>query len=66
MSPLTEGRARLSLVALTGVFAVLVVINYWLLARTARTARRGPDGVALGGERRPGAPEPSGGPALTC
>jgi Cytochrome bd-type quinol oxidase, subunit 1 len=61
MSPLTEGEMRFSLFAFTGVFAVLVVINYWLLARAAR---RGPDGVALGAERRPRAPESSD-PVLT-
>ena len=45
MSPISEGMMRFSLAAFAAVFAVLVVINYWLLARAAR---RGPDGVALG------------------
>jgi cytochrome d ubiquinol oxidase subunit I len=61
MSPLTGGQVRLSLAAFAGVFAVLAAINYWLLARAAR---RGPDGVTLGGERRREAPERPG-PVLT-
>jgi len=61
MSPMTEGQARFSLIAFTAVFAVLVVINYWLLARTAR---RGPGEVSLGGAPRPTVPERPD-PALT-
>ncbi|GGM86139.1 cytochrome ubiquinol oxidase subunit I [Thermopolyspora flexuosa] len=61
MSPMTEGQARFSLIAFTAVFAVLVVINYWLLARAAR---RGPGEVSLGGAPRPTAPERPD-PALT-
>ncbi len=61
MSPMTEGQVRFSLIAFTVVFAVLVVINYWLLARAAR---RGPGEVSLGGAPRPTAPERPD-PALT-
>ncbi|WP_336210858.1 cytochrome ubiquinol oxidase subunit I [Nonomuraea sp. LPB2021202275-12-8] len=45
MSPVTAGQMRFSLIAFTSVFAVLIVINYWLLARAAR---RGPGAVTLG------------------
>ncbi|MFB4283279.1 cytochrome ubiquinol oxidase subunit I [Nonomuraea sp. MTCD27] len=45
MSPMTEAQVRFSLFAFATVFAVLIVINYWLLARAAR---RGPAEVALG------------------
>ncbi|MEV5408230.1 cytochrome ubiquinol oxidase subunit I [Thermopolyspora sp. NPDC052614] len=61
MSPVTGGQMLFSLTAFVGVFAVLTVINYWLLARAAR---RGPDGVTLGGERRAETPERPD-PALT-
>ncbi|MFG1948849.1 cytochrome ubiquinol oxidase subunit I [Nonomuraea sp. NPDC048826] len=55
MSPVSEGTMRFSLVAFTAVFAVLVVINFWLLARAAR---RGPAGVALGARPAEKKPEP--------
>ncbi len=45
MSPVSAGQMRFSVIAFTSVFAVLIVINYWLLARAAR---RGPAGVTLG------------------
>ncbi|MEV0614540.1 cytochrome ubiquinol oxidase subunit I [Nonomuraea sp. NPDC050404] len=45
MSPVTEGQMIFSLTAFVTVFAVLVAVNYWLLARQAR---RGPDAVMLG------------------
>ncbi|MFI6927512.1 cytochrome ubiquinol oxidase subunit I [Nonomuraea spiralis] len=45
MSPVTAGQMRLSLTAFVSVFAVLIGVNYWLLARAAR---RGPGAVALG------------------
>lgn len=45
MSPVTAGQMRFSVIAFTSVFAVLIVINYWLLGRAAR---RGPAGVTLG------------------
>ncbi|WP_101789229.1 cytochrome ubiquinol oxidase subunit I [Nonomuraea indica] len=45
MSPVTGGQVRFSLAAFVTVFAVLIVVNSWLLARAAR---RGPDAVALG------------------
>ncbi|MER6946674.1 cytochrome ubiquinol oxidase subunit I [Nonomuraea sp. NPDC000554] len=49
MSPVTHGQITFSLTAFVTVFAVLILINYWLLARTAR---RGPEAVALGGGER--------------
>lgn len=45
MSPLTATEVRVSLIAFSAVFGVLILVNYWLLARTAK---RGPDAVALG------------------
>ncbi|UBU12728.1 cytochrome ubiquinol oxidase subunit I [Nonomuraea gerenzanensis] len=45
MSPVTGGQLVFSLAAFVTVFAVLIVVNYWLLARQAR---RGPGAVALG------------------
>ncbi|MFI7445271.1 cytochrome ubiquinol oxidase subunit I [Nonomuraea indica] len=55
MSPVTGGQVRFSLAAFVTVFAVLIVVNTWLLARTAR---RGPDAVALG-DRPIDAPSPA-------
>lgn len=43
MSPVSPGQIRLSLAAFVAVFAVLMAVNYWLLARTAR---QGPVDVA--------------------
>jgi cytochrome d ubiquinol oxidase subunit I len=45
MSPVTGARMTFSLTAFVAVFALLIVVNYWLLARSAR---RGPGAVALG------------------
>ncbi|MCF6468624.1 cytochrome ubiquinol oxidase subunit I [Nonomuraea sp. MG754425] len=45
MSPVSEGQMLFSLTAFVTVFAVLIAINCWLLARHAR---RGPGAVALG------------------
>ncbi|WP_049559977.1 cytochrome ubiquinol oxidase subunit I [Nonomuraea sp. SBT364] len=45
MSPVSAGQMRFSVIAFTSVFAVLIVINYWLLARAAKA---GPGAVALG------------------
>ncbi|MDA0633262.1 cytochrome ubiquinol oxidase subunit I [Nonomuraea sp. MCN248] len=45
LSPVSDGMMRFSLIAFTAVFAVLVAVNSWLLARAAR---RGPAAVALG------------------
>ncbi|TDD20958.1 cytochrome ubiquinol oxidase subunit I [Nonomuraea diastatica] len=45
MSPVSAGQMRFSVVAFLTVFAVLIAVNYWLLARHAR---RGPDAVSLG------------------
>ncbi|MFD1536862.1 cytochrome ubiquinol oxidase subunit I [Nonomuraea guangzhouensis] len=45
MSPVSYGQIRFSLTAFVTVFAVLILVNYWLLARTAR---KGPDAVTLG------------------
>ncbi|GAA3571557.1 cytochrome ubiquinol oxidase subunit I [Nonomuraea rosea] len=45
MSPVTGAQMTFSLTAFAAVFALLIVVNYWLLARSAR---RGPDAVALG------------------
>ncbi|SEK26578.1 cytochrome d ubiquinol oxidase subunit I [Nonomuraea pusilla] len=55
MSPVTSGQMALSLTAFTGVFAVLIGVNYWLLARAAR---RGPEGAALGADRPADVPVP--------
>ncbi|QFY13209.1 cytochrome ubiquinol oxidase subunit I [Nonomuraea phyllanthi] len=45
MSPVSAGQMRLSLIAFTTVYAVLIVVNYRLLARQAR---RGPEATSLG------------------
>ncbi|MFC4119103.1 cytochrome ubiquinol oxidase subunit I [Nonomuraea zeae] len=45
MSPVSGAQMRFSLAAFVTVFAVLIAVNYWLLARSAR---RGPGAVALG------------------
>lgn len=45
VSHVSAGTMRASLVAFTALFAVLLVVNYWLLARFAR---RGPDAATLG------------------
>ncbi|RJL32648.1 cytochrome ubiquinol oxidase subunit I [Bailinhaonella thermotolerans] len=50
VSDLSPGTMRLSITAFGVVFAALVVLNYWLLARQAR---RGPEGVALGAPTAP-------------
>lgn len=49
MSPVTHGQVQLSLIAFTAVFAMLILVNYWLLARQAR---RGPDAVQLGEQQQ--------------
>ncbi|MEU4511362.1 cytochrome ubiquinol oxidase subunit I [Nonomuraea wenchangensis] len=54
MSPLTGTQVRVSLTAFTAVFAALIAVNYWLLARHAR---RGPGAVVLGD--RPAEPAPA-------
>ncbi|NJP93713.1 cytochrome ubiquinol oxidase subunit I [Nonomuraea sp. FMUSA5-5] len=45
MSPVTWSQMVFSLAGFVTVFAALIVVNYWLLARQAR---RGPGAVALG------------------
>ncbi|MFF0775802.1 cytochrome ubiquinol oxidase subunit I [Nonomuraea wenchangensis] len=55
MSPLTATQVRVSLTAFIAVFAALIAINYWLLARHAR---RGPGAVALGDQPAEPAPAP--------
>ncbi|MFC5824932.1 cytochrome ubiquinol oxidase subunit I [Nonomuraea insulae] len=45
MSPMTLSQTIFSLTGFVAVFAVLISVNYWLLARHAR---RGPGAVALG------------------
>ncbi|WP_219471316.1 cytochrome ubiquinol oxidase subunit I [Nonomuraea rhizosphaerae] len=45
MSPVSHAQISLSLTGFAAVFAVLIVTNYWLLARAAR---RGPEAVTLG------------------
>ncbi|HEX4815397.1 MAG TPA: cytochrome ubiquinol oxidase subunit I [Nonomuraea sp.] len=45
MSPVGAAQMRFSITAFVGVFAVLILVNSWLLARHAR---RGPGAVALG------------------
>jgi cytochrome d ubiquinol oxidase subunit I len=49
VSDVDSGLMTASFVAFTGLFAVLLVVNVWLLVRYAR---RGPDAAKLG------APEP--------
>ncbi|WP_371785903.1 cytochrome ubiquinol oxidase subunit I [Streptosporangium subroseum] len=49
ISDLSPVALRVSLIIFTALFGVLVIVNYWLLARYAR---RGPDAVTLG--RPPG------------
>ncbi|WP_084964440.1 cytochrome ubiquinol oxidase subunit I [Thermoactinospora rubra] len=56
VSPLTRGQTLASLVVFTTLFGVLIVVNYWLLARTAR---RDPGTVALGASRTAETPEPA-------
>ncbi|GAA3473584.1 cytochrome ubiquinol oxidase subunit I [Nonomuraea roseola] len=57
MSHVTPLEMRVSLIAFSAVFGLLIVVNYWLLARHAR---RGPDAVALGSR-----PAETPAPALT-
>jgi cytochrome d ubiquinol oxidase subunit I len=45
VSDLSPSAIRFSFVTFVSVFAVLIAVNTWLLARQAR---RGPDEVALG------------------
>ncbi|WP_279579159.1 cytochrome ubiquinol oxidase subunit I [Fodinicola feengrottensis] len=45
ISPIPEGQMRLSLIAFSMLFGVLILLNVWLLARAAR---HGPDSVLLG------------------
>ncbi|MEV0583971.1 cytochrome ubiquinol oxidase subunit I [Nonomuraea sp. NPDC050310] len=56
VSDVTRGQMLTSLITFSAVFGVLIVINYWLLARTAR---REPGAVMLGAERLPAAAEPA-------
>jgi cytochrome d ubiquinol oxidase subunit I len=56
MSPVSYGQIRFSLTAFVTVFAVLILVNYWLLARTAR---KGPGEVALGDDRPAETPAPA-------
>ncbi|GAA0946864.1 cytochrome ubiquinol oxidase subunit I [Nonomuraea longicatena] len=50
VSHATTVQMRISLGVFTGLFGVLIAVNYWLLARQAR---RGPDAVALGAAETP-------------
>lgn len=50
VSHVTAGQLRISLIVFTSVFGVLILINYWLLARQAR---RGPEAAALGAAPQP-------------
>ncbi|MFI6540061.1 cytochrome ubiquinol oxidase subunit I [Nonomuraea sp. NPDC050547] len=45
VSPASAGQMLTSLIVFTSLFGVLILLNYWLLARQAR---RGPDAAALG------------------
>ncbi|WP_327089156.1 cytochrome ubiquinol oxidase subunit I [Nonomuraea sp. NBC_01738] len=56
VSQVSAGQMTLSIVVFTSVFAVLIAINYWLLARQAR---RGPEAVTLGATEHPTHPEPA-------
>jgi cytochrome d ubiquinol oxidase subunit I len=60
VSPLSPGAQRASLIVFCSLFGLLILINYWLLARHAR---RGPDAVALGRPADEIRPEP--GPVAT-
>lgn len=55
VSPVSTGAMRASLITFTVLFGLLILINYWLLARHAK---RGPDAVALGRPVAETAPEP--------
>ncbi|WP_241684449.1 cytochrome ubiquinol oxidase subunit I [Actinomadura sp. J1-007] len=62
ISDVGSGTVVASFVAFTGLFAVLIGVNAWLLARFAR---RGPEGAGLGAAPpAPPAPEASA-PSLT-
>ncbi|WP_431932316.1 cytochrome ubiquinol oxidase subunit I [Nonomuraea jabiensis] len=50
MSPVTAAQMRFSITAFAAVFAMLIAINYWLLARQAR---RGPGAETLGAPATP-------------
>ncbi|MFI6500236.1 cytochrome ubiquinol oxidase subunit I [Nonomuraea typhae] len=54
ISPMSVGQMRLSLIIFTSLFSVLIVVNYWLMARQAR---RGPDEAALGATEQPAVPQ---------
>ncbi|MEQ4717477.1 cytochrome ubiquinol oxidase subunit I [Nonomuraea sp. B19D2] len=56
MSPVSAAQMRFSITAFATVFAVLIAINYWLLARHAR---RGPAAAALGATAATPAPAPA-------
>jgi cytochrome bd ubiquinol oxidase subunit I len=55
ISPLGPAAIRISFSAFTALFAVLIIVNYWLLARYAR---RGPDAARLGAPAGTPAPRP--------
>jgi cytochrome d ubiquinol oxidase subunit I len=55
VSDVSPGAMRASLILFTSLFGVLIVVNYWLLARHAK---RGPDEVALGRPAAEHKPEP--------
>lgn len=55
VSHLSPGAQRVSLIVFCSLFGLLILINYWLLARHAR---RGPDAVALGRPAAETRPEP--------
>jgi cytochrome d ubiquinol oxidase subunit I len=62
LSGVGPGLLTASFVAFTGLFAVLVVVNAWLLARYAR---RGPEGARLGAAPPPDEAPGASAPALT-
>ncbi|GAA2387381.1 cytochrome ubiquinol oxidase subunit I [Streptomyces glaucosporus] len=59
LSDVSAGAMRVSLAVFGTLFALLLAVNWWLLLRTAR---RGPEDVALGRDERAPDGEPSPGP----
>ncbi|ASO21856.1 cytochrome d ubiquinol oxidase subunit I [Actinoalloteichus hoggarensis] len=56
VSPVSSGAMLASLITFSVLFGVLILVNYWLLARQAA---RGPDEVALGRPEAETRPEPA-------
>jgi cytochrome d ubiquinol oxidase subunit I len=61
VSDVSTGAMRASLITFSVLFGLLILVNYWLLARHAK---RGPDAVALGRPAAETAPEPVAAPTF--